>query len=241
MYGHESDSEKLNILHSINPNVQDYIRAIFIEGNFNSEISQMELYTSFLNSKHDIYIVDNKFKLFILSGNSEKDVRHSSDALTSKLKKNLDTATFGFGRIMHRKKISITLEEGQRALDTAKSLKIQKQEYDPLLVMQLLLAVKDNKETTDFYNAYISRIKQSVSEDNFAELIKTVELYVAHSGSYSETAKLINQHENTVRYRINKVKQALGMENDTVKFHETIAIASKLRILLGYNLSASDN
>lgn len=37
---------------------------------------------------------------------------------------------------------------------------------------------------------------------------------------------------NTVRYRLNRVKGALGMEEDQVRFYETIALAAKLRTLL---------
>ena len=68
------------------------------------------------------------------------------------------------------------------------------------------------------------------------EMILTVENYVANSGNFKTTAEMMSQHENTIRYRINRVKSALNMEEDTVKFNETIAIASKLRVLLGREL-----
>ncbi len=59
-----------------------------------------------------------------------------------------------------------------------------------------------------------------------------MESYVAHSGNFQAAAREMNQHENTIRYRVNKVKSALGMENDNVKFHETVAVAVKLRTLI---------
>ena len=71
-----------------------------------------------------------------------------------------------------------------------------------------------------------------IAEENLPEIILTIEKYVANSGDFKLTAEQLNQHVNTIRYRVNRVKSALHMENDTVKFNETIAIAVKLRILL---------
>lgn len=47
---------------------------------------------------------------------------------------------------------------------------------------------------------------------------------------------MLEQHENTVRYRVNKVRSALGMSEDPVKFNETVAIAMKIRALIGAGL-----
>lgn len=67
-------------------------------------------------------------------------------------------------------------------------------------------------------------------------MVLTIENYVANSGDFKLTAEQMNQHVNTIRYRVNRVKSALNMENDTIKFNETIAIAVKLRILLNRKL-----
>lgn len=59
---------------------------------------------------------------------------------------------------------------------------------------------------------------------------------MARRGNFQETAEIMRQHENTIRYRVNKVKAALNMENDNVKFNETVAVAVKLRSLIGEKL-----
>ena len=79
-------------------------------------------------------------------------------------------------------------------------------------------------------------IRQKVSAENLREILLTLESYVANSGNFGAAALEMNQHENTIRYRVNKVKSALGMENDNVKFHETVAVAVKLRTLINEKL-----
>jgi DNA-binding PucR family transcriptional regulator len=63
-------------------------------------------------------------------------------------------------------------------------------------------------------------------------LINTIEAYLNCDGDYKKTATLINQHENTVRYRISKAKRFLNLENDNFKFIEQVSIALKIKNLL---------
>ncbi|WP_324822139.1 PucR family transcriptional regulator [Sinanaerobacter sp. ZZT-01] len=235
-YGNITGNEKVEILYSINPNIEQNLRVIYVNGEFESQIAQGEFYKEFLNRKSDIYIRSNNYSLFILSGQDGKSVKHNSDVVSSRISDLMKNSVLGYSRIHNRKDIAKALEEGRRALDTAKSLEITKQEYDPLMSLQLLLCVKDSEEAYDFYDAYVEMIRQKVSEENLTELLQTIELFVAHSGNYLECAKAMNQHENTIRYRVNKVKVALHMEADNIKFYETIAIAVKLRHVLSRKL-----
>ena len=102
--------------------------------------------------------------------------------------------------------------------------------------LQLLLCVKDTPEAQDFYRSYVDAVAKKVSSENLKETLLTIENYVANSGSFVETAKVMNQHENTIRYRVNKVKSALAMEHDNIKFNETIAVAVKLRTIINESL-----
>ena len=98
-----------------------------------------------------------------------------------------------------------------------------------------MMALRDSREARHFYDAYKEAVEAKTSREMAGELLNTVELYVENHGDYKKTAEQINQHENTVRYRINRVRSALGMENDLIRFHETISIASKLKLLLDNN------
>ncbi|MEG0924863.1 MAG: PucR family transcriptional regulator [Anaerovoracaceae bacterium] len=239
LYGSENNTDKMEVLYSINPNIKQYLRVIYVDGNFNSEISQVELHTLYLNKKNDIFVKGNNNMVFILSDDEVKQLKHHSDATTVGLKDFMTDPILGFSRIYNRKDITKALEEGKRALDTAKTMNIKVQVYSPLSSLQLLVSVKDTQEAHDFYKAYVEAIKKHVSAENLAETLMTLETYVANSGSFSKTAAIMNQHENTIRYRVNKVKSALNLENDNIQFNETIAIAVKLRILIGEKIESN--
>lgn len=236
MYGNVAASEKMEVLYSINPNVKQYLRVVNVEGDFNSDIAQVELHFYYLNQKNDIYVRSNNQQIFILSDEEEKALRHHSDATSVRIKEFIDQPVIGYSRIYNRKDIGKALEEAKRALETARTMNMSFQNYDPLSVLQLLLIVKDTQEAHDFYAAYVNAIRQKVSAENLSEILLTMEVYVANSGNFQAAAKELNQHENTIRYRVNKVKTALGMENDNVKFNETVAVAVKLRTLINEKL-----
>ena len=232
MYGNVSESEKEDVLYSINPNMKQYLRVINVMGDFNSDIAMMEMHLFYLKQKNDIYVRSKNDMTFILSAESEKELRRHSDAAAARFGEFLDHPVAGYSRIYSRKDIGMALEEGRRALETAKTMKMTSQTYDPISVLQLLLSVRDTQEAHDFYHAYVEAVREKVSSESLRETLLTMEYFVAFSGNYAEVAAVMNQHENTIRYRVNKVKAALGMENDNIKFYETVAIAVKLRTLI---------
>ena len=236
MYGNVLASEKMEILYSINPNMKKFLRVIEVEGDFNSDIAQVELHFYYLKQKNDIYVRSNNQQIFILSDEDEKSLRRRSDVASIRIKEFVSKPVMGYSRIYNRKDIGKALEEAKRALETAKTMNMSSQNYEPLSVLQLLLTVKDTQEAHDFYRAYVEAIRQKASVENLKEILMTMESYVAHSGNFQAAAREMNQHENTIRYRVNKVKSALGMENDNVKFHETVAVAVKLRTLINEKL-----
>lgn len=236
MYGYISLVEKMEILYSINPNIQKSIRVIEVEGDFDSDIARLELHAYYLNKKSDIYVCGKHHLIFILSDEDEKALRHHSDAAAVRFKEFINQPIAGYSRIYNRRDIDKALEEARRALETAKAMNITSQTYDPLSSLQLLLCVKDTPEAQDFYRSYVDAVAKKVSSENLKETLLTIENYVANSGSFVETAKAMNQHENTIRYRVNKVKSALAMEHDNIKFNETIAVAVKLRTIINESL-----
>lgn len=236
LYGGEDDRRNLDILNSINPNIKQYLRVIEVDGEFTSDIARMDMHIAFLKSREDVFVRSSSNIVFILSADDEYKLKHHSNAVAIKFKEFMKNPTVGYSRMYKRKDIKKALEEGRRALETAKAMMISDQIYEPMSVLQLLLVMKDTQEASDFYDAYVEAVSNKVSADSLKDILKTMETYVANSGSFCETAKVLNQHENTIRYRVNKVKSALDMEDDNVKFYETIAIAVKLRTILGVTM-----
>jgi len=129
----------------------------------------------------------------------------------------------------------MTLQEGIReALFAVKSAPYTREHilyYDQLGSIRLLIALKDHRELMNYYQLTIQKIIDYDSQYNLA-LFDTLQTFVQHNGDYKMTAKASNQHENTVRYRINKIKGLLDLEERQLQFYETISLGIKIYNLL---------
>ena len=103
--------------------------------------------------------------------------------------------------------------------------------YKNLNIYKLLYPIKDNDYLKDFYNDIIVPLI-NYDNDYKSDLINTIERYLENDGDYKKTAADLNQHENTVRYRILKAKKILDMENNNFKFIEQISVGLKIKHLL---------
>lgn len=63
-----------------------------------------------------------------------------------------------------------------------------------------------------------SVLHQIEVEDTNGELIKTLRIFLSYQGSISQTANALQQHPNTIRYRLKKLKALLNIEDKSDKF-----------------------
>ena len=231
-FGNLTSKGKMDILHSINTNIQKNAAAIYVKGDFLRKWFSAGIWDNQIKNKQDTLIVGD-YLVVILSNDDKKKLEQGIKAMRSQLRQLFPAAYFGMSRIYPIKDIKRVLDEGESAIKIAMHMKVEQHTYDPLMPMQLFLAMSGCREEQDFYNAYLEAISEEVSTDMLPEILKTVEVYVACDGNYRRTAEYMHQHENTVRYRINLVKKALKMENNKIYFLETIAIATQIGMLLG--------
>lgn len=59
-------------------------------------------------------------------------------------------------------------------------------------------------------------------------LFETAEAFVRSEGQIKVTAKLMNQHDNTIRYRLSKIKQVIGVEGSDILLYERLSLALRL-------------
>ncbi|KMT20947.1 helix-turn-helix domain-containing protein [Clostridium cylindrosporum] len=91
-----------------------------------------------------------------------------------------------------------------------------------------------SKELLNFSKKIIEPIK-NYDKENHSELYHTLESYIFYDGNYKKVAEDLFQHENTIRYRIKKIKSILHMEDSNIKFIESTSIALRVLGLLNSN------
>ena len=78
--------------------------------------------------------------------------------------------------------------------------------------------------------------KKQYDEKNSTEILKTAIAYIENEGNVKNTAISLFQHENTIRYRMNKVKEILNMKNLEGSFYEQLSVAVKIFRFMNYEL-----
>jgi len=83
--------------------------------------------------------------------------------------------------------------------------------FNDLGIYKLLLDVSDKNQLKDFALNYLQPlIKQD--EQHGTELIATLEAYLRNDKKICKTAKELFVHRNTIRYRIKKISDILGID-----------------------------
>ena len=108
-------------------------------------------------------------------------------------------------------------------MNTAKSCGKTTVFYDAGSLPQLLTKIKEDDELYNFYQHFCHLLEEYKTE-NSSTLLDTLRYYVQCGGSFHLTAEKTGQNEATIRYRISRIRQLLGLEEDIVTFHAISAI-----------------
>ncbi len=98
--------------------------------------------------------------------------------------------------------------------------------YSDIGLYRFLIPLKDRHSMSAFSDDFISKIA------DYPELINTLKLFVRNKGSVVGTAVDSGCHENTVRYRLGKISELLGMDNhSSYELYEHASLAIKINDL----------
>lgn len=222
-------SERKKIFLSINSFIKNSINIIYYTSTDNTtnkflqmiikEIDNIEEYSAF-NYKNGV--------LFILSSDNNVALNYKVKNLISKV--NTISANFAIGISKAHENlnnINQCFEESFISNELSSVLDKNIVFYNELKVYKLLLPYKDSIYLKEFYNETIELLKQHDKKYN-SDLLETLINYVDLDGEYKKIAKTMFQHENTIRYRIAKIKDILKLGNSNIDFIEQIALAVKI-------------
>jgi PucR family transcriptional regulator, proline-responsive transcriptional activator len=119
--------------------------------------------------------------------------------------------------------ISESLFAGSTAEVSEKSLCYFKE----IGIYRILMPVHQEIWLHNWYNSIITPIIQH-DEKYDTELMATAIKYVECDGKVVETAAAMFVHKNTIRYRLNKMKEIMQMEDSNLNFLDQLSVAIKL-------------
>jgi len=84
--------------------------------------------------------------------------------------------------------------------------------FSEIGIYQILLPLKENSVIYQQYQRSIGKLI-AYDEEKHTSLLETAACYVEHSGELAVTAKELYQHVNTIRYRLKRIQEIMGLDN----------------------------
>lgn len=137
--------------------------------------------------------------------------------------------TLGIGNLHQAlSEINLAIKEALLAHDASCTMVVKNIVfYRDLGIYKLLMLLKNEPELKNYMNEIINPI-EDYDRKYRTKLLDTMISYVENDGDIARTAKALFLHINTVRYRIEKIKEILQMEHLHGGFYEQISLAIKI-------------
>lgn len=222
--------ESNKILNTINPHFLDHVTAIYFYST-NNYYNYSSDFLNLLNQNKNNICISYKNGFILLISYCKDDLKSINSTISyysDIIKDNVEKYMIGISNN------SINLVDTRIAISQAilcltsmnkKSLSII--QYKELGIIPLLFSYKDTPEIKNYYTDIINPIKEHDDKYN-KDLLNTLIAFVECGGDYKNCSRILFQHENTIRYRILKVKSLLNLENSSIEFYERISIFIKL-------------
>lgn len=233
------DRHKLMTLKEINPHFQNYISAVYILLPAGADSAKSAAIADFFNSRIDSFAMAYEggflglitYNAFPRSALLDKKIDYYVEHITSVC----PDAVVGVSRANNKLiDAAASINQAMAAAETGLNNRPNHKGnghivyYNNLGILKLLLLLSGHHELEDFYHEILDPVL-SYDEKNGSQLFETMCEFLEQKRDYKATAKKLYVHENTVRYRIAKVKELLEALDIADDFCESFSIALKCR------------
>lgn len=220
------------IAYEINSSFKDAFFSIYIKRRQYSDDKQVIAFLEQIKSSSPLSLYNTAMKyrggiLLIVTAekldSSELDLK--ADVLIKSLSIDSDAFYIGISNI-HRdlSMLNVGINESLYAETTSEVMNVHLKKFSDIGLYSVILPYKDDIWMRSFYEGLTLPIKNYDEKYN-TELFNTAVIYFEKDGNIIETANELFIHKNTVRYRLEKIKEILDMDSG---FYEQLAIAMKV-------------
>lgn len=145
----------------------------------------------------------------------------------------LNTAV-GISRLCeHCEKLPQAYKEARETLSIGRKLDNSAEVYfyEDLGVYQILMNFKNMPEMAEYYRAILGKL-DTLDASTRGDLIKTLEAYFHANANIYKAAQHLYLHRNTMKYRLERIKDILGVDLDEPEVRFNVQFALKIRHLL---------
>lgn len=191
------------------------------------------LYASGCLSPEDAVFYYKNGIMFILSVNNFKRddieglVSPYLDILGEKLIPDFDIGVSGIHNI--REELAPAIRESFYALKFCSESSRPYAAFDELGPYQVILPNTQQLNVQNYMVSYISPLEKYDSEKN-SDILATVVEFVKCGGDLERTGHAMGQHKNTIRYRLKRAGEILGLNPLSLGDYERLALAVRIYI-----------
>lgn len=157
--------------------------------------------------------------LYFINGKSEQQLNEKRSAFLHRLRASSASYRLGIGSIHESDALKRTLQESLHAFSFADFLEKDTCGYAELREYQLLLQLNGSDCLREWRDAFYTPLLESDLNAKL-DLVRLMELYVKKDGDYTGISNELFIHETTVRYRLNKIYEILGLHSSTQFYAE---------------------
>ncbi len=223
-----SEEDVIALLDSFESDIQPYIAVIAFSGKPASDILKKDFEVKALSSARDAFVECNYLNYYIVSDKDVVSLKKHINLIKNTIREYYDVRSMGISKAFEKRSFKQALIESNNANRIAKATDCVEFSFPRISSYGIIAAISDNSEAKEYYNSVIEVIDEHTSAEHRDDVLNTVAAFVKYNGDFKLTAEAVNQHENTVRYRLNKLREWMEMDGGTIAFYETISLISKL-------------
>jgi sugar diacid utilization regulator len=230
-------NEQRKLLRELLPNPSQYYQAIFCLSEKEEKRKNNTYYQYFAHGEKNhsqFYYKGGCFFIlfFKKNGNDSDDVRKSeiSRLLQDCLIGSREDYITGFGEVhSNPEELDYAIREAIYAERYSDIFSIHSSSFSDIGIWQLLFPNYRTPWYQYFRDNLLDKIRAMDSQHD-TDFYKTAEEYVRCKGNISQVSESMHLHKNTVRYRINKIKETLNMQ-DELFFEQQLYMAFYINLL----------
>ena len=225
-----STDEKHQLLKELNPSFQQNITALFAQTEAAMQSSVIvNLISSVIRDLRNFAAEFRGGILFLLSypdsrtDTAAKTVQHTVNQIHTVF----PDALIGVSNPHKLDDTGRAISESLLCVTAGKPSLTGRIDYSKLGVARILVDLLGSSALEEFYNDMTQPIYKSDAQNN-TNLLNTMLIFAEYEMDYKKTAEAMFVHENTIRYRIGKLKDLIPYGKSDMDFLETISIIAKL-------------
>ncbi|MCC2254775.1 PucR family transcriptional regulator [Ruminococcus sp. CLA-AA-H200] len=227
-----SDSEKRQLISSLNPNFQKNITVLFAFDRASGSDSGMRLHNLCTAVVHDLRFYAAEYRkgvLVILSCSDSRlpEMESSVRSMTNLIRQYLPGASVGISDTCPLSALGTAISQSYSALVSGMASAGSAAYYRQLGVARILVDLEGSPALEAFYRDITDPLLQFDQETGGC-LFDTLLRFAEHDMDYKKTAAAMSVHENTIRYRMNKIKELTPFGISDTDFYETVSVTFKI-------------